>query len=100
MEGLDVRFYEWAFTQGGLTAVVLVLLWSYRRDFVSLLKSQDERLSVLTKLVGDAMGAIHAGTAQSEATEKAMHRLSRAIERALDQRASVRIRDLAEPEDS
>ena len=47
----DVDLYKYAITQGGLLAVVLVLLWSYRRDFKRIVDDQQARLGVMTELV-------------------------------------------------
>lgn len=64
---------KYAITQGGLLAVVLVLLWSYRRDAMGQLKSKDEQLSVMTTLVSNATVAL---TRSAEAGE----RMARAVE--------------------
>lgn len=61
----DGDFLKYAITQGGLLAVVLVLLWSYRKDTMGVLqgerdRTQSERASVelLMKLAGDTREAL------------------------------------------
>lgn len=85
--GLEIDLVKWAFTQGALALVLIVVLWSYRRDYARII-AKDERdtaiqIATLTALVGDCKGAIETSRAQSAATEKAIHRLSRALERQL-----------------
>ncbi len=72
--------FKWAVTQGGLVLVVLVVFWTYRRDLQRISAKDAEKLEIMTDLVGETKGAIQASTAQSVATEKSVHRLSRAIE--------------------
>lgn len=72
--------FKWAVTQGGLVLVVLVVFWTYRRDLQRIAAKDAEKLEIMTDLVGETKGAIQASTAQSAATEKSVHRLSRAIE--------------------
>lgn len=85
--GIEIDLVKWAFTQGALALVLIVVLWSYRRDYARII-AKDERdtavqFATLTALVGDCKGAIEAARAQSAATEKAIHRLARALERQL-----------------
>lgn len=69
----DAELVRYAITQGGLLAVVLVLLWSYRRDTLSVLKEQENRLQILTDLVSSATEAL---TKSADATD----RMARAVE--------------------
>jgi len=39
----EIQLLQWAITQGGLVAVVLVVVWSYRRDFHRIFQSENER---------------------------------------------------------
>lgn len=78
--GADPEFVKWAFTQGGLVLVVLILGWSYRRDMLRIAAKDGEKIELLTELVRDASTAVQASTSQSAATEKSIHRLARAIE--------------------
>lgn len=82
---------RYAVTQGGLLIVVLVLLWSIRKDMKaqaeleqSRLKAentrQTETIQVLTTLVQMNTTAMTRAAAASEANEKAAHRLSRALD--------------------
>lgn len=85
--GVEIDLVKWAFTQGALALVLIVVLWSYRRDYARII-AKDERdtavqIATLTALVGDCKGAIESARAQSAATEKAIHRLARALERQL-----------------
>lgn len=54
----DLDLVRWAMTQGGLVLVTLVLLWSYRRDFKTVLAAQDQVIGVLTGLVRETTIAI------------------------------------------
>ncbi len=45
--GSDTEMLQWAVTQGGLVLVVLVVVWSYRRDFTRLFAVERERTSEL-----------------------------------------------------
>lgn len=76
----DVDLFRYAMTQGGLLVVVLVLLWSYRKDLKASNAKQDERIEVLTNLVATNTAAMTRAAAASEANEKAAHRLSRALD--------------------
>lgn len=49
--GGEADLLKYAITQGGLLFVVLVLLWSYRRDFSRQLKERDEQFKVIADLV-------------------------------------------------
>ncbi len=69
----ETDFMRYAVTQGGLLAVVLVLLWSYRKDSMGQLKEKDEQLAVMTTLVSNATVAL---TRSAEAGE----RMARAVE--------------------
>lgn len=72
---------KYAITQGGLLAVVLVLLWSYRRDFLRIQQKDNEKIALLTALVSD-------NTAVMSRTVDASHRLAKAVER-LDERRNA-----------
>jgi hypothetical protein len=65
---------RYALTQGGLLAVVLVLLWSYRRDNLSVLQEERDRNIVLT-------GLVSASTTAFVKAADAIDRNSRAVER-------------------
>lgn len=56
MEPLAVEpdLFKYAVTQGGLLAVVLVLLWSIRTEA----KRKDERLEVMTNIVAQSTAAL------------------------------------------
>lgn len=71
---------RYVFTQGGLFAVLIVVLWSYRRDFTRILDRDAERLEVLTGLVAANTSAMTASKDESVRTNDALHRVSRAIE--------------------
>jgi hypothetical protein len=76
----EIEFYKWAVTQGGLVLVILVVLWTYRRDMQRISAKDAEKTEILTDLVADSKVAIQAATSQSAATEKSIHRLSRVLE--------------------
>lgn len=73
-------FLKWALTQGGLVLVVLVVFWSYRRDFIRRVVREEEKVAILTEIAAESRAAVVQAVAQNTATEKAVHRLSKAIE--------------------
>lgn len=85
----DVDLTKYAITQGGLLAVVLVLLFFYRRDFMRVQQRDDEKISILTDLVEKNTTALSGSSSQLAANEKATHRLARALENvgAVDRRS-------------
>lgn len=70
-ENVDVVKY--GVTQGGLLAVVLVLLYFYRRDFMDRLDEKNDRLKVMTDLAAES------ATSLTRLTE-ALERMNRTIE--------------------
>jgi hypothetical protein len=75
----DPDLTRYALTQGGLLIVVLVLLWSNRKES----SRKDDRIEVLTTLVADTTAAVTKGT---ETTE----RLARAVESLVERRRQER----------
>jgi hypothetical protein len=75
--GLHIEFWKWAVTQGGLVIVTLVILWSYRKDFKSVLAENKEFLSVVAGLVKDSVASTTEGAAASRAVAEALDRLER-----------------------
>ncbi len=73
LPGDDFSLLKYAITQGGLVLVVIVLLWSYRRDFTRVLTEQQDRLSVMTNIVQVSTAAL---TRSADASE----RMARAVE--------------------
>jgi hypothetical protein len=43
LNATEVQLFQWAVTQGGLVVVVLVVIWSYRRDFHRVFQSETQR---------------------------------------------------------
>lgn len=93
----EIDLVKWAFTQGALALVLMVVLWSYRRDYARIqalgerdsaaqIATSNAQIAMLTTLVGDCKAAIERSAAQSAATEKAIHRLARALEEQLADR--------------
>lgn len=68
-----VEIWKYGITQGGLAAVLLVVLWSYRREYAALLEQRKGELAVVVKLVEKNTEALVA----AEATNA---RLARAVE--------------------
>lgn len=64
---------KYAITQGGLLAVVLVLIWSNRVDA----KRKDERLEVMTNLVATATQALTKASETSDRLARAVENLER-----------------------
>jgi hypothetical protein len=54
----EADFLKWALTQGGLVLVLIVVFWSYRRDFVGILRQEQERTKILTDLVSQSTVAL------------------------------------------
>lgn len=77
---MEPDFWRWAIIQGGLLVALLIVLWSYRKDLVGALAAERERATVLIELVRSSTAANEKSAAASEATEKAVHRLARALE--------------------
>lgn len=73
LPGDDYSLVKYAITQGGLVLVVIVLLWSYRRDFTRVLGEQQDRLAVMTELVQLSTTAL---TRSADASD----RMARAVE--------------------
>ena len=81
--GTEPDLLRYAITQGGLLAVVLVLLWSYRRDFLRIQQKDDDKIALLTTLVAD-------NTVATTRTAEATHRLAKAVEKLDERRAAQR----------
>jgi hypothetical protein len=77
---IDTEFWKLALSQGGAVAVALILMWFYRRDWSRIISKDEEKIQILMGIVTDCAKAIEASVAQSEATEKAVTRLARAME--------------------
>jgi hypothetical protein len=84
----DGDLLRYALTQGGLAVVVLVLMWSYRRDFTRILDAKEDRLVVMATMVSANIAAATRSAEASEAQQQAIERLSRVVDR-LDERRSV-----------
>jgi len=76
----EIDLMRWAITQGGLTLALIVVLWSYRRDLRRDAEEKHVQLAVLVALVRESTAANEKSAAASEANEKAVHRLARALE--------------------
>ena len=95
---------QYAVKEGGLTLVVLILVWSYRRDFVQVFEAFREKLdnlkaekSVLADLVkeistvlGQVTETLHAQQAAIEQQRQATERMARAFEVLVDRRQHQR----------
>jgi len=83
----DSDLVRYAITQGGLLAVVLVLLWSYRKDSMGALKFERERVTVLTDLVGSTREATIKSADAITAQAKSIEGLARAVEKIEERRS-------------
>lgn len=81
----DTDLGRYAITQGGLLFVVLVLLWSYRRDNLGALKEREDQIRVMADMVSKSTEAL---TKSADASE----RMARAVEN-LEQRSANRRTD-------
>lgn len=77
---IEPDFWRWVIIQGGLLVALIGALWSYRKDLVEIITKQREYMTVLVDLIKDSTAANGRSAAASEATEKALHRLARALE--------------------
>lgn|SRR3990167_5132055 len=77
---MEPDFWRWAIIQGGLLVALLIVLWSYRKDLVGALVGEREQLAIMIELVRSSTAANEKSAAASEATEKALHRLARALD--------------------
>ena len=60
---------RYAMTQGGLMLVVIVILWSYRRDFTRIQQRDDEKVAILIELVSKNIAALeHTGATNASLT--------------------------------
>jgi hypothetical protein len=75
--GVQIEFWKWAVTQGGLVVVTLVILWSYRKDFKSVLAENRDALSVIAGLVKENAISMTEGAAAARAVSDALDRLER-----------------------
>lgn len=73
----DLDLLKWAVTQGGLVLVTLTILWSYRKDFRSLLAEEHQRVEILSQLVRDC-------TSASAAQAETLRELTRVIDNMRD----------------
>lgn len=54
----ETALFQWAVTQGGLVVVVLVVVWSYRRDFSRLFASERQKSGELMIALQQSTAAI------------------------------------------
>lgn len=77
---------KYAFTQGGLLIVVLVLLWSYRKDTMGVLNLERERVTILTELVGSSRETMARSADAIAAQAKSIDGLARVVEKIEERR--------------
>lgn len=70
---------RYAITQGGLLAVVLVLLWSYRRDWTNIVDQRGEHIAVLTNLVQQSTTAQANSAASLASMAEAIKEMTRTV---------------------
>lgn len=77
---------RYALTQGGLLSLLIVLGWSYRRDFMQMAELRQERISVLTEIVSKSTEAqtrsaeaLIQSTAALSTQAQSIHALSQAV---------------------
>ena len=68
-ESTQIDLVKWAITQGALALVLLVVLWSYRRDFFRKMSEKDSTIELLQEQNKMLAGLIKENTsaAQSQA---------------------------------
>lgn len=77
----EIDILKWGLTQGGLVIIVLILLWSYRRDFTRLMARDEEKIAVLTDLIGQTRSELAKSSAVVDSVKGAVDDLRRAIDR-------------------
>lgn len=77
----EMEILKWALTQGGVVLVLLIVVWSYRRDFTRLMARDDEKIAILTELVGQTRASMEGHRAVIEGLQRAVDELRRAIDR-------------------
>lgn len=77
-EGFD---WKWIVTQGGLSGLTLVILWSYRRDMMRLHDDDQRKQNELFDTLKAATVALTAHTEVSREQIAAQAELTKAIER-------------------
>jgi hypothetical protein len=75
LAGAEIQLLQWGVTQGGLVAVVLVVIWSYRRDFHRLFGAENVRSLELIKALQASTNvmASHAELMREQATADREH---------------------------
>jgi hypothetical protein len=72
---MDGNFVKWALTQGGLSIVLLVVLWSYRRDLQRAAEAKEQTVTVLMDMVSQNMQVLTKLTAVVESLSIEVRRL-------------------------
>jgi len=54
----EIQLLQWGVTQGGLVLVILVVVWSYRRDFQRLFSAERDRTAELMLALQGASAAL------------------------------------------
>jgi hypothetical protein len=80
IQGTESEFLKWALTQGGLTVVVLILFWSYRRDTGRLLVEAHERNLAVREALHEATAAMAAHTEASRQQIQAFGQLAQTVQ--------------------
>jgi hypothetical protein len=88
--GGETDLPRYAITQGGLLAVVLVLLWYIRELHKQRDGASDQTIESLTSIVAETNVSMQKNISVGEAQEKAIDRLAHAVERLDERRGSVR----------
>jgi hypothetical protein len=72
---------RWALTQGGLVVVLLVILWSYRKDFMSTLQQQRDVTTQMAAALKEASGALATHSEAVRAQSVAFAQLADSVRR-------------------
>jgi hypothetical protein len=73
----DGDLVRYALTQGGLLAVVLVLLWFYRRDSRRIASDKNVKIDVLIAIVQNSTAALTRNAEGAAAVARALENLER-----------------------
>lgn len=80
VSGGETDLIRYALTQGGLLAVVLVLLWSIRKDALGVLKERENAIVVMSDMVTKCATALEKAADAGQQQARAMEQMARAVE--------------------
>lgn len=80
----DLDLIKWGLTQGGLVVVTLTILWTYRKDFRSVLTQKQDQLDTVIELAQECATSIAESSATNRELAAAIERLKLTLPRRRD----------------